>query len=420
MSDDRQAVGSLLLRLGRLALESGADSEHTRELVTRAAYALNVDAQLFIGSDRLLVMTDQSPEARTRVGHAIGSLGVNASRLAALDDLARQLMHDSIGLEAARRRLDEIDGQGALYPHWLVILGVAATAASLARLFGAAWPVVAAAFVAGIVSTGLRLAFSARGFNPTAATFLTALASAATGVLSLRFWPSAPAALCLTAAGMILVPGVPLINGIADLVRGHPAMGVARLAGSIAVVLAIGSGLFLATLLTGTHLPVLEGPGSVGFCEDAIFSGVAAVGYALLFNAPLRAIGLCVVAGVCSHAGRTLIDSLGMDVSAATCACALVAGLLACLFARLTRLPWTVFAFPGVVAMIPGSYAFRAAIGLLLIMRSGPASPPALVAGTISAGVAAIVMTVGVGVGLLVAFAIAHRRGGAGIGARHG
>lgn len=416
MSDDRHTVGSLLLRLGRLALESGADSEYARELVTRAAAALETEAQMFIGSDRLVVMTDQSPEARTRIGHAIGGLGVDAYRLASVDALVCRLSNNKIANQEVWRQLDEIEAQRTLYPPWLVILGVAATAGSLARLFGSEWSIVAAAFVAGVVSTGLRLVFHARRFNPFAATFLTAFSSAVLGVLSLRLVTSAPPALCLTAAGMILVPGVPLINGIVDLVRGHPVMGVARLAGSVAVVLAIGSGLFLATLLTGTQLPVLEAPGSVGFYEDAIFSGIAAIGYALLFNAPVRAIGLCVVTGVCSHAGRTLLDSLGLDVSAATCVCALVAGFLACFFAGRTRLPWTAFAFPGVVAMIPGSYAFRAAIGSLLIMRLAGASPTPLVAGTISAGVAAIVMTVGVGVGLLVAFAIAHRHTGDGIG----
>jgi uncharacterized membrane protein YjjB (DUF3815 family) len=64
------------------------------------------------------------------------------------------------------------------------------------------------------------------------------------------------------------------------------------------------------------------------------------------------------------------------------------------------------FAFPGIVAMIPGAYAFRAGIGGLEIMRAGANAPPALVAETIGLAVTAIVVTAAIAIGLCLALAL--------------
>jgi hypothetical protein len=55
---------------------------------------------------------------------------------------------------------------------------------------------------------------------------------------------------------MILVPGVPLINGVRDLVQGHAGIGVARLANGLIVVLAIATGLAIVSMFWRIELPV--------------------------------------------------------------------------------------------------------------------------------------------------------------------
>jgi uncharacterized membrane protein YjjP (DUF1212 family) len=405
MSDSGASAASFLLRLGRLALEAGADTEQTRRLVDDAASASGARSELFIGSERLLVMID-GMQSRVRIGHAINGFGINAGRLAALKALVRDLHHEGFALSEASRRLVSIESDQGSHPGWLVIVAVAGTAAALSRLFGAVWPVVGVSFIVGLISTVLRRRLAASRFNGIAGSFLTALLSGVAGVLLLRLTSNAAPALCLTAAGMILVPGVPLINAVSDLVHGHPSMGIARLVTSITMVLAIAAGLFLATGITGTRLPVLEGPGSVSLPEDVLFSAIAALGYTLLFNVNARAIWIGVLCGVLTHSGRTLLEGVGLDVSSATLICAFCGGALACGFGRWLAVPWTAFAFPGVVAMIPGSYAFRGAIGCLQIMVDGPASPAAIVSGTLSVLIAAMVMTIGIGIGLMSAYAM--------------
>ncbi len=202
---------------------------------------------------------------------------------------------------------------------------------------------------------------------------------------------------------MILVPGVPLINAIDDLAHGHAGIGLARLATGTVTILAIGFGLFFAASLAGDALPVAAGGGRLPVPEDALVSGLAAIGYGLLFGVPPRALPACVICGIAGHGGRTALAVTGLDLAAATLAASALVGLLATGLAERLSLPWTTFAFPGVVAMIPGSYAFRAATGALAVMEQGAAAPPGLVAETLGLAVAAMVMTAAVGSGLLLA-----------------
>jgi uncharacterized membrane protein YjjB (DUF3815 family) len=63
------------------------------------------------------------------------------------------------------------------------------------------------------------------------------------------------------------------------------------------------------------------------------------------------------------------------------------------------------FVFPGVVAMVPGSYAFRAGIGGIGIMNSGSDVPMALISGTIGLALTAVLVTAAIAIGLSLALA---------------
>ncbi|RSV52417.1 hypothetical protein CA233_01695 [Sphingomonas sp. ABOLD] len=68
---------------------------------------------------------------------------------------ARTLVNASAGRLPGRKR-DATARDGPDHPAWLTVIAVATTAAALARLFGADSPVVAAAFLAGLINTALR------------------------------------------------------------------------------------------------------------------------------------------------------------------------------------------------------------------------------------------------------------------------
>jgi uncharacterized membrane protein YjjB (DUF3815 family) len=58
------------------------------------------------------------------------------------------------------------------------------------------------------------------------------------------------------------------------------------------------------------------------------------------------------------------------------------------------------FAFPGVVAMVPGAFAFRAVIGFLQIMQAGAAAATALMTETLALAVTCVLMVAAIAVGI--------------------
>lgn len=120
--------------------------------------------------------------------------------------------------------------------------------------------------------------------------------------------------------------------------------------------------------------------------EDGLWSALAAAGFAMLFNVPVRTLPGCAILGAVGHAARTLLMQMGMSVEAGTLAGATLVGFLGLIFARRWRTPATVYTLSGAIPMVPGSLAFRTMIGLLQLAEAAPeAAAPMLADVSVSA-----------------------------------
>lgn len=100
---------------------------------------------------------------------------------------------------------------------------------------------------------------------------------------------------------------------------------------------------------------------------DALWSAMAALGFAVLFNVPVRTLWGCAMCGATGHAVRTLLMEAGLGIELATLAGATVVGFLGGVFARQWRTPTTTFTVSGAIPMVPGVFAYETMIGLLTI-----------------------------------------------------
>jgi uncharacterized membrane protein YjjB (DUF3815 family) len=230
------------------------------------------------------------------------------------------------------------------------------------------------------------------------------------GGIGARLLGSGTAALCLVAPGMVIVPGVPLINGVQDMIRNHASTGVARIGFAFFVIAAIGLGLALASLLSGVALPLGGATQPVPIAEDAVFAALAALGFVFLFSVPLRLAWAGAVCGMGSHTVRAICMHFGSDIVTGTLIGALVAGALAQVFAHRLRAPAATFAFPGVVAMVPGVYGFRTVTGALRIVGMGAVPPAALVDATMDLAVTVLLITAAIAIGIAAPLALASPR----------
>ena len=393
-------VAHLALQVGRLLFENGADTAEVQESVVRFAAAFGCEAHLMVSYEVLLLTLVAGGQFRTKVGYRVPAMNVNMAAIADVSSLVGEVENGRRGTAEVRAELEDVEGRPPVYGRWIVVFALGLTAASLARLFGGDWPTFGIAWLAGSTGMWLRQELGRRGFNLFFIPFAAALVSGAIGGAAVLLGVSGTPALCLVAPGMIIVPGVPLVNGVQDMFKNHMTQGLARLGLGVLITLAIALGLFVATVLTGAKIPVDAPLQLLSVPEDALFSALAALGYLFLFNVPGRIAWACVVCGVASHTTRTLCMHLGLGILSGTLIGALAAGFLAQGFARHFRAPAVAFAFPGVVAMIPGAFAFRVVIGCLQIVEAGAAAATALVTETLALSISCLLMVAAIAVGI--------------------
>ena len=393
-------VAHLTLQVGRLLFENGADTAEVHESVVRFAAAFGYEAHLMVSYEVLLLTLVAGGQFRTKVGYRVPAMNVNMAAIAGVSSLVGEVENGRRGMAEVRAELEDVEGRPPVYGRWTVVVALGLTAASLARLFGGDWPTFGIAWLAGSTGMWLRQELGRRGFNLFFIPFAAALVSGVIGGAAVLLGVSGTPALCLVAPGMIIVPGVPLVNGVQDMFKNHMTQGLARLGLGVLITLAIAFGLFVATVLTGAKIPVDAPLQLLSVPEDALFSALAALGYLFLFNVPGRIAWACVVCGVASHTTRTLCMHLGLDILSGTLIGALAAGFLAQGFARHFRAPAVAFAFPGVVAMIPGAFAFRVVIGCLQIVAAGAAAATTLVTETLALSVSCLLMVAAIAVGI--------------------
>ena len=98
----------------------------------------------------------------------------------------------------------------------------------------------------------VRQELTLRNFNSLLGVVASALvAGSMVAVIYLLTEFSRQVGLALAASVLLLVPGVPFINAVEDLIKGYTVVGLARGATSALIILAIALGLLIAMQLIG-------------------------------------------------------------------------------------------------------------------------------------------------------------------------
>ena len=101
--------------------------------------------------------------------------------------------------------------------------------------------------------------------------------------------------------------------------------------------------------------------------QDAFWASIAAVGFAMLFRVPNKALAPAASCGALGHALRTLLMEYGMQITPATLIGATLVGFIGMFYARQLRLPSIVFTVSGAIPMVPGVFAFRTMLYILRV-----------------------------------------------------
>lgn len=113
------------------------------------------------------------------------------------------------------------------------------------------------------------------------------------------------------------------------------------------------------------------------FFFDALLACITGIGFTNAANAPTRTIIYCGFLGGIGHALRYSFLTIDPNFSIvlATLISSAAVGFLAVLFAQLKKVPIEVIAFPALIPMIPGVYAYKAIVSIFMFLNAEENSP---------------------------------------------
>ena len=112
--------------------------------------------------------------------------------------------------------------------------------------------------------------------------------------------------------------------------------------------------------------------------ENSLWAAFAAMGFAILFNVPVRALPFTAFAGAIGYAVRSTLVQIGISIEWGTLVGATVVGFMGWLFARRQQMPRAVYTIAGIIPMVPGVFAYQTLIALFQIAEQGSDTPPDL------------------------------------------
>jgi uncharacterized membrane protein YjjB (DUF3815 family) len=102
--------------------------------------------------------------------------------------------------------------------------------------------------------------------------------------------------------------------------------------------------------------------------QNTFWAGVAALGFAILFNMPVYILWGCALSGAIGYGIRTgLVESGWATVELATLLSATAVSFLGVVLGRWRHAPALLFVIPGMIPLVPGALAFRTMIDILTL-----------------------------------------------------
>ncbi len=109
----------------------------------------------------------------------------------------------------------------------------------------------------------------------------------------------------------------------------------------------------------------------LALAQDMVLSAVPAVGFALVFNVPQRALPWCGLLGAIGHGSRMAMMTAGLNIEWSTFLASILVGIIGIQWSRWYLAHPKVFTVAAVIPMFPGIYAYTAMISAVKLTHFG-------------------------------------------------
>lgn len=247
-----QRFADLILDIGTFLLSSGAHCGRINSNLTRLANTWGFEINMHPSFKGLLVtVKDVNDPANTVTSYRVSPQHV--VHLAVLTEIS----HLSWKVQDEKLSIWEVEKEFAIiknkpnYKDWAIALAVGFSCAGLCIFSQGDWINALVALVAAFTGSMIKSFVAGKNFNPmisiSIAAFVTTLI---TGFAEIKDIGSNPEAAMATAV-LYLIPGVPLINCVIDLIEGYLSSAINRALFGGFILLCIAAGMTLCITLLG-------------------------------------------------------------------------------------------------------------------------------------------------------------------------
>lgn len=331
------------------------------------AYLLEVSRYLgvnasFIATPTSISFVIWSDYHEDEYSHAVrllpGDIDMNA--LSLTDELANELTAGQLSLSEADKRLDSINSMQSPYGKLVTGLAYLLATGSFSMLMGASWAEIIWAGLLGLV-TYIWVLWSQKSKRVNL--MLEPVSSFAAGIfacaISRYFDPGINIPLLVLSSVIVLVPGLALTMGLAELSSRNSVSGTARIMDAIMQLFKLYFGAFLGVAVGFSLFGENEFLPAASLPHWATWLAVGLLSCALvpIFRTRLKHLLWALSSAFLAY-GVTVYSSIYMDQTFGTFIGAFALGVFANMFTKITNQPSTIVAMHGLIVLVPGSKSY--------------------------------------------------------------
>ena len=392
----------ILLRMGCLLSENGANANQIVRDMQRAAAYMGIprdDLHIHIAYSNILINIHSTEDCFTSF-RKVQYMGANMEVISAISVLTWTALRKDYTLDEFAEELERIAEKEPPYSNAVSAIFAGFACGAFPILFGgtiiSAWITTVCALLGFIVQLILKR-FQINGYIGIAC---AAAVSSGLAFLSGYLFDFTDVIYATIACTLFMVPGIPLINTVDDLLNNHILAGITRAVHTLLIVGSMTVGISMAQYFNHTydftHLSIVPDSISPVLLGAAV---VGAAGYAVMFYTPIRLLPLIGVGGLIAILVKnTFILHLGFSVFGATFMAAAMVSLFCLKAARHAKTSSSVLAIPSAIPLVPGVFIYRFLYAMLHI---NSLTSTTLVE-AIQSGVTAILIIISIGVGVAI------------------
>lgn len=250
MSENRSTdIGSLLLEIGALLMSAGANTNRIRLNMKRVAKSYGYKAEYLI-THRAIMLTLQNQNGElcfNQVKQTYAQIP-NFMMVSGISRLSWRIVDEKLSIETAWQEIERLKLLPQ-YPRLIVLATVALACASFCRLGGGDLTEMLIVFCASFCGLFIKQELGKKKVNPYFGVFLASfITTMFCGIIGI-WYPYTNDNMAFVTSVLYLIPGIPLINSISDVMDGNSLNGIIRGFNGLVISFAIASGLLIAVLI---------------------------------------------------------------------------------------------------------------------------------------------------------------------------